>query len=95
MTQGPTETALRDWLLALVASYLDLSPAEIDAEAPLPAYGVDSIYALTIIADIEDQLHIALEPELIWDYPTIGTLSAFLHATIQPTSSECAASDSS
>jgi acyl carrier protein len=79
---GPAlpEPALRDWLRAQIAGYLDLAPAEIADDVPLAAYGVDSVYALAILADIEERLELALDPELIWDYPTIGALSAFLHA---------------
>src|SRR5690349_21815633 len=77
---GPAlpEPALRDWLRAQIAGYLDLAPADIADDVPLAAYGVDSVYALAILADIEESLELALEPELIWDHPTIAALSVFL-----------------
>lgn len=91
MPQNVPETALREWLRSQIAEYIDLPPEEIAVDVPLSAYGVDSLYALTIIADIEEHLQIALEPELIWDYPTIETLTAFLLTSIQPASSACGA----
>jgi acyl carrier protein len=91
MTQNVPQAELRDWLRTQIAEYLDLPPEEIAVDVPLSAYGVDSLYALTIIADIEDHLEIALDPELIWDYPTIEALSAFLHTSGQQASSACAA----
>jgi acyl carrier protein len=84
MTQNLPEPALRDWLRAQIAEYLDLAPAEIADDVPLSAYGVDSVYALAILADIEERLELALDPELIWDYPTIAALSAFLHTALAP-----------
>jgi acyl carrier protein len=78
MTQNAPETELRDWLRSQVASYLDLPPEDIAFTVPLAAYGVDSVYALTIIADIEEHLQIALDPELIWEHPTIEALTAVL-----------------
>ena len=89
MTQNVPETPLRDWLRTHIASYLDLPPEDISVDVPLSAYGVDSVDALTILADIEEHLQIALDPELIWDYPTIESLSTFLEAAIEPASSAC------
>jgi acyl carrier protein len=84
MTPNLPEPALRDWLRAQIAEYLELAAAQIADDVPLSAYGVDSVYALAILADIEERLDLALDPELIWDHPTIGALSAFLHTAISP-----------
>lgn len=72
------DTELRDWLQAQAASYLDLSPADLDPDTPLAAYGLDSVYALTIAADIEEHLEIVLEPELMWEHPTLNALTEAL-----------------
>lgn len=65
---------LMAWLTECIAEHLGLSPDEIEAEVPLTKYGLDSIYALTIVADIEDHLGLVLEPTVMWDQPTLAAL---------------------
>lgn len=67
---------LRSWLTTRVAAYLDRSPEEIDTAEPLSRYGLDSLTAVALCADLEDEYGIEAGPELAWDYPTIDALSA-------------------
>ncbi|GAB2796111.1 hypothetical protein GCM10027073_29910 [Streptomyces chlorus] len=70
-----TATELGDWLTRTVADYVRCDPAEIDPDVPLSDYGLDSISATTVCADIEDNFGLPVEVTLIWDHPTIGKLS--------------------
>ncbi|MFI0454592.1 acyl carrier protein [Actinomadura sp. 6N118] len=72
---------LRTWLIQRIAEYLEKDPAEIDAEATFEAQGLDSMAALTLCDDIEDQMGLVVEPTLAWDHPTIDELAAFLIET--------------
>ena len=67
---------LRTWLTTRVAAYLDRSPEEIDPAQPLSRYGLDSLTAVALCADIEDEYGIEVDPELAWDHPSINALSA-------------------
>jgi acyl carrier protein len=86
MTQNASDVDIRDWLRTQVASYVDLPPEEIAFDVPLAAYGVDSVYALTVIGDIEEYLQVVLDPELIWEHPTIEALATVLRMIVPQTS---------
>lgn len=67
---------LRTWLTTRVATYLDRAPEDIDTATPLAGYGLDSLTAVALCADLEDEYGIEAGPELAWDYPSIDALTA-------------------
>ncbi|MDQ1829198.1 acyl carrier protein [Massilia scottii] len=77
-TVEPTEASLKTWLAERVAEYVRLTPDQIRSDTPLADYGLDSVYALTLNADIEDYLGLTLDNALMWDHPTIDALSKVL-----------------
>ena len=76
--QGPAGLAARpstvpeltDWLVERVAIYLRRDPAEIDPGEPLAAYGLDSVAALSLCGDVEEDFDLILDPTAAWDHPT-------------------------
>ncbi|MFE6871587.1 acyl carrier protein [Kitasatospora sp. NPDC057692] len=70
--------AIRGWLVDRVAYYLDVTPAEVDADAELAELGLDSVYALTLCGDVEDRFGLVVEPTMAWDHPTINAITAHL-----------------
>lgn len=50
------------------------APEDIESHRPLPDYGLDSIYALSIVVEIEDHLGLQLEATMVWDHPSIDSL---------------------
>lgn len=74
---------VRTWLIQRVAAYLRRSPGEIDPDMALAEYGLDSLSALAVAADIEDRFGIELAPETTWDHPTVNALSDVLVALIE------------
>jgi acyl carrier protein len=73
--------ALERWLAALVASAVDLQPDAIDVEARFDRYGIDSAAAIGLTEELEQRLGVPLDPTLLYDYPTIRSLSGFLTRT--------------
>jgi acyl carrier protein len=73
-----TYTTLVDWLTNRVAAYLNTGPAAIATDAPIGDYGMDSVSALALCADLEYEFGIVVEPTLAWDYPTIDAMAAYL-----------------
>jgi len=83
MTFSPprhAEVSLHQWLTTHLAVYLDRLPESIDPTVPLAEYGMDSVCALSLCGDIEDDFGITVEPSLAWDYPTVAELAAHLVA---------------
>jgi len=70
--------ALERWLAELVASAADLDPAAIDVEARFDRYGIDSAAAISLTEELEQELGVPLEPTVLYDHPTIRSLSGFL-----------------
>ena len=44
-------------------------------DTPLAELGLDSVYALTLCGDIEDEYGLDVDPTIVWDYPTIRELA--------------------
>ncbi len=76
MTAGNRD--VHTWLTERVATYLRRSPEDIDTSVPLADYGLDSLTALAITADIEDEFEVTVDDALTWDHPTVDALSAAL-----------------
>ncbi|MFE0461708.1 acyl carrier protein [Kitasatospora sp. NPDC058965] len=82
MSEQTVETSvagITDWLTERVAFYLELEPEELRPDVKLVEYGMDSVYGMSLVAQIEDRFEVELSPTLAWDHPTIDALSAHLH----------------
>lgn len=77
-----TIEAIRQWLTERVAFYLELPESEIDPDAGLIEMGLDSVYAMTLSGDVEEQFELMVEPTLAWDHRTVNALATFLSAEL-------------
>ncbi|MET8828876.1 acyl carrier protein [Streptomyces sp. NPDC004610] len=82
-TDDGTEAELRTWLRVYLAEELKLTPDEIDPEQPMSVYGLDSVRAITLITEAEDHIGCELDPNALWEYPTVAAFAGLLaeHAT--------------
>ncbi|MDJ0647338.1 MAG: aminotransferase class I/II-fold pyridoxal phosphate-dependent enzyme [Xenococcaceae cyanobacterium MO_188.B19] len=74
----PTRESIETWLIEKVAELLELTPYEIDVEQEFSEYGLDSVEAVNLSGELENYLECRLSPTLLWDYPNIETLAAYL-----------------
>ncbi|MFH8626606.1 acyl carrier protein [Streptomyces vietnamensis] len=81
---GPDTTATRVWLARRVAEHLRMAPADLSPDIPLSEYGLDSVYALSVAADLEDRLGITVDPTVLWDNPTLNALCAAVERSAAP-----------
>ncbi|WP_347178615.1 acyl carrier protein [Streptomyces iconiensis] len=72
------ERGFRDWLAARLSEFLQRPVAEIDPRTPFAEYGLDSVAALSLYGDIEDEFELYLEPTVAWDHPTVEDLARYL-----------------
>ena len=71
---------------------LSLNPADVSRDRPFAEYGVDSLTAVEMSRELEDQFQVPLPPIVAWNYPTPATLSRYLaEQTVGVASSETAA----
>lgn len=65
-------------LSVMVEREMRLEQGSVATDRNLAEYGLDSIAALTIAGDLEDELGVELPPTLLWDYPSIDDLANYL-----------------
>lgn len=75
------------YLIDRVSFYLDIPVEEVGLGTPLTEFGLDSVYAIALCGDIEDELSIGIEPTLLWDVADLAKLAEHLTGLLaeQPT----------
>ncbi|WP_248240077.1 acyl carrier protein [Microbacterium kunmingense] len=73
-----TETDVQAWLASRVVTYGKKLPGDFSVDTDFADIGLDSVYALTLCGDIEDEYDIEVDPEIMWDYSTIRALADHL-----------------
>ncbi len=90
-TSAVSAGTLADWLVAKLAEALNIAPASIDVDQVFSAYGLSSRLAVSLVGELEDFLaanggkSFELSPTLLWQYPTVSTLAAFVQTQLQST----------
>jgi len=78
---SPDSNAIQKWLVDYVATELEVDPDEIPVDEHLVDLGLSSLQAVTMTTGLEEFVHRAIDPGLIWEYPTISTLAEHLAST--------------
>ncbi|MBU7586761.1 MAG: acyl carrier protein [Nostoc sp. TH1S01] len=86
--QTYTVEKIQAWLTSHLAELLGVEVAEIDIQAPLDSYGLDSAQGMLLVAKGGEFLGFQLSPLLLWHYPTIDLLSQRLAEEAQASESE-------
>ena len=73
-----------EWLCERLATRLKTTPDKINRETPFARLGLGSLEAVSIAGDLEDWLERELPPTILWDYPNINDLAAFLVSGDEP-----------
>ncbi|MBE9128727.1 MULTISPECIES: acyl carrier protein [unclassified Coleofasciculus] len=79
-TSKPQMTAadIQSWFVSYLSDLLDIPPDEIEVTIPFERYGLDSSVAVGMTGDLQDWLGSNVDPTLLYDYPTIESLAAYL-----------------
>jgi phthiocerol/phenolphthiocerol synthesis type-I polyketide synthase C len=73
-----TSRNIRDWLAARVAARAGIKLEALDVRKSLMSYGLDSVAAVQISAELEYWLGRRLSPTLAYEYPSIEALAKYL-----------------
>ena len=76
--------SIERWVIERVAFYLDCSVRDIDPTVPICETGIDSASAIGLCGDVEDHWQIDADPTLVFDYPTISDIAAFIAGELEP-----------
>ncbi len=63
------------WIADRIVFYGKVAAGSFDVDTPLSDLGLDSIYALSLCADIEDVYGLEVEPAIFEELPTIRLLA--------------------
>ena len=63
-----------------LAEMRKLDPKEVDIKKPYSYYGLSSLEIVLLASDLEEWMGRPLDATLLWDYPTIESLSNHLAA---------------
>ena len=66
------------WLTLKFADWLELPVEELESGRPVSSYGLDSISAVTLTVQLEEELGVELETALMWKRPTLQSLAEHL-----------------
>ena len=72
------------WLLTHLRERLGPDAEDIDAHLPFSYYGLDSLDAIALAAELEEWLGVAVTPDVAWDYPTAHAVAAYLGLAPSP-----------
>ncbi len=75
-------------ILKLIAEATQVPAIEIDEEESFSSLGLDSISALDIVGELENEYKVTLNPTLLYEYDSIARLSAYFSNLISGQKSE-------
>src|SRR5262249_32851667 len=82
---------IQNWLLAKLASYVNLSPQAIDPRAPFTRYGIDSQKAVMLSGELQEWLGGPQPAALAYDFPTVEALARHLAGDAPPVAAAASA----
>jgi acyl-CoA synthetase (AMP-forming)/AMP-acid ligase II/acyl carrier protein len=66
------------WMLEWLVARLALDPSEVERDRPFAEYGVDSLAAVELSHELEEQFKVPLPPIVAWNYPTPAALARYI-----------------
>jgi 3-oxoacyl-(acyl-carrier-protein) synthase/acyl carrier protein len=79
-SERPTETAIRDFVVARIAAASGQPAEAIDPREPFARFGFDSLRAVSLVGELESWLGRELPATLAFDYPNAAALARRLGA---------------
>ncbi len=71
-------SAMGAWLVQKLANKLKLKPAEIAEDVEFVELGLDSMTAMTVAGELEEEFDVSVDQSAFWDYPTVGAFVSYL-----------------
>jgi acyl carrier protein len=76
----PSKSEIQAWLISYLSELLEIDPKEFETNDALASYGLDSSGAVCLVGDVGEWLNLSLSAEILYNYPTIESLTRYLAA---------------
>ncbi|MDR3462479.1 MAG: acyl carrier protein [Beijerinckiaceae bacterium] len=74
-----SEITIQGRIMRFISDELGISAREIDLDANLGVYGLESVAASKLIGTLEKEYGLELSPVFVFEFPTIAALSGEIH----------------
>jgi acyl carrier protein len=81
VARSTDEEQLAGWLVKVLAATLQEEPTSVRMDVPLWEYGVDSLVVATLLAEIDDQLGVWVDPADVPSGITLEELASIVMAS--------------
>ncbi|MCI4185726.1 SDR family NAD(P)-dependent oxidoreductase [Dickeya dianthicola] len=81
ITEQQIAERVHDAVVSALAQTVNLSTAQIDAEAAFSEYGIDSILSVNFVNKINEVIGVRLNPAALYDYRSVTSLSGHIVRT--------------
>jgi acyl carrier protein len=71
-------SGIESWCVSYVSRILNIPEGKVDPNVEVDRFGLDSATAVALIMDLEELLGVELVPEILFEYPTLASLSQHL-----------------
>lgn len=82
MTTTITTTDISSWIVGRILAYGKVAAEDLTTQTPIADIGLDSVFALTLCGDIEDEYGIDVDPSIFADAANIDELADILQPRI-------------
>src|SRR6185369_12616842 len=69
---------IEEWLLQWLVARLSMDPSAVARDRPFAEFGVDSLTAVELSQELEDEFGVPLPAVVAWNYPTPAALARYL-----------------
>ena len=73
-----TSDDISNWIRTRIATDIEKSASEVDPDVTFDQLGIDSLALLGVLGDLAAKLDIEIETSVLFDHPTIRSLSNHL-----------------
>jgi acyl carrier protein len=78
MRSPKTVDEMKDWLVGRISAALRVRKNEMDPDTPFAQYGLQSIDAVILAMEIEEEIGTMVEPTLLWEQNTVNLCASHL-----------------
>lgn len=73
-----TFSEISDWITANISKHAGMDPAEVEPDADIVHFRLDSLILVNITTELEDFIGMELSPSIFWEMRTIAATSQWI-----------------